>query len=650
MSGNLKLAVRNVRRQFENYLIYFLTVALTVALLFAVNNVFFGKELAQHIDMTSDFKNGMKALIVLIALIVSFVLGYATSFMLKLRKREFGTYLTLGMSRNNLLAIFLAETLVICVTALGVGIFFGLFIYQGFMAVIMRFMDMEFLISSYSVRGLVFTIVLVAAIFLLACGASAFYLKKVRIYQLVYQEKKVARASRVPFLWFLLALVSFGLIVYSCFAFENEIEQVFADREASSAFVEIFSVFACGVVVFHISISKSVVSLLLKRRRLRAKGTNTFVLRQLSGALGTNALMIGLLAVLLTFAVIGVNVSFVQRASELALLDRDYPFDLLCCQEDAQYNKKPDQAVLREAEQIVQKHTAVTQTFSYPIYRSGASDLYGYTKWSGAGYEGLMDSYMTESDFNAVMTFLGKEPITLDGEFYIVANNAAAAQAAWQEAVLNRNGRKYRIKGVREDVPVLHYVYFYAVIPDEAAKGMELETFYTAYRFSNTNFHAPDLNEQLDELEGKNEYCNFLLREYGRYERNSVAAILTVGALFVALVFLMLAMAVLALKTLSGIAQDREKYRILFQLGAGERQRCRALFRQTSCFFFLPFSGAVLVSIPTGWICGKVVILGGTGVLAAETYVTAAVVALVMAAVGIVYYMLTYLIAKRTVI
>ncbi len=108
MSGNLKLAVRNVRRQFENYLIYFLTVALTVALLFAVNNVFFGKELAQHIDMTSDFKNGMKALIVLIALIVSFVLGYATSFMLKLRKREFGTYLTLGMSRNNLLAIFLA--------------------------------------------------------------------------------------------------------------------------------------------------------------------------------------------------------------------------------------------------------------------------------------------------------------------------------------------------------------------------------------------------------------------------------------------------------------------------------------------------------------------------------------------------------------
>ena len=31
-----KLAVRNVKRQFGNYLIYFMTVALTVALLFAI--------------------------------------------------------------------------------------------------------------------------------------------------------------------------------------------------------------------------------------------------------------------------------------------------------------------------------------------------------------------------------------------------------------------------------------------------------------------------------------------------------------------------------------------------------------------------------------------------------------------------------------
>ena len=34
-----KLALRNVRRQIRNYLIYFVTVSLSIALLFAVNNL-----------------------------------------------------------------------------------------------------------------------------------------------------------------------------------------------------------------------------------------------------------------------------------------------------------------------------------------------------------------------------------------------------------------------------------------------------------------------------------------------------------------------------------------------------------------------------------------------------------------------------------
>ena len=40
-----KLAARNVKRQIGNYLIYFITVSLTVALMFAINNVIFEEQL-----------------------------------------------------------------------------------------------------------------------------------------------------------------------------------------------------------------------------------------------------------------------------------------------------------------------------------------------------------------------------------------------------------------------------------------------------------------------------------------------------------------------------------------------------------------------------------------------------------------------------
>ncbi len=107
----------------------------------------------------------MIGIVIFISAIVAFVLSYATSFMLKLRKREFGTYLTLGMTRRNILIIFLSETSIIGLLALGMGLVIGLFIYQGLSALMMRLLEMKFTLSVYSPAGLMLTIGLVAGIF-----------------------------------------------------------------------------------------------------------------------------------------------------------------------------------------------------------------------------------------------------------------------------------------------------------------------------------------------------------------------------------------------------------------------------------------------------------------------------------------------------
>jgi len=46
----VKLAFRNVRRQLGNYLIYFITVSITVALMFAVNNVIYSPQMLQRAE------------------------------------------------------------------------------------------------------------------------------------------------------------------------------------------------------------------------------------------------------------------------------------------------------------------------------------------------------------------------------------------------------------------------------------------------------------------------------------------------------------------------------------------------------------------------------------------------------------------------
>lgn len=653
-----RLALRNVKRQIGNYLIYFMTVSLTVALLFAVNNIIFSEQIANYAEMMSEFKTGLIGVVVFISLIVAFVLGYATSFMLKLRKREFGTYLTLGMTRKNILLIFISETMVICLIALGIGIVLGLFIYQGLMAVMMHLMEMEFTFQTYSVNGLIFTVILVVGMFMLASAASAFYLKKVSIYDLIHGDKIIEKSVGHPKSWFVVTVVSFVGMVGSCIAFNKGVENIILEGASANYALLVVFIFAAAVILFHIGLARSVVYVLLNQKQFCSRGTNTFVLRQLSGTLGANSVMIGLIAFLLTFTVIGSNVSFLQKATVRAALNQEYPYDIIYCDNIYEERIRSQELSLSEAEKIIETYKTIEKKIPYSLYTTGSNDVYAYTKWSGDGYEGLKDSFMSESDFNAICEPLGYEPIALKDEFLIVANLPEVVQNNWNDAKFQWNGTTYRFKEASIDYPRFCMLYFFIVVPDKAIETMTENTRYMAYTLNAGKYDAPELRNKLSYqitetvMGEKKSYkrCDFMFREFGRQEQNSGTAILVVGALFIASVFLFMAMAVLALKTLSGISEDRKRYQILFRLGQGEAEQRKTLFRQTFSFFLMPFVIPLVMSIPVAVICRHIININGMEELSAEIYTIAGAIAFVMALIYILYYTATYLIAQKSIV
>lgn len=369
-----KLALRNVKRQVGNYLIYFMTVSFTVAMLFAISNVIFSENLTAFI-LATDLKQGLIGAVVFICTIVAFVLSYATSFMLKLRKREFGTYLTLGMTRKNILTIFISETVIICIGALAIGIVLGLFIYQGLMALMMNLLEMEFAIASYTVKGLVLTICLVLGIFLLASVASAAYLKRVSIYNLLHGDKKVEKAVKHPWIWFVVTAIAFILMVVSVILFDVDLKNIVMTGESSWTMISLL-VFAVSVIVFHVGLAKSLIYVLLKRKKMCAKGTNTFVLRQLSGSLSSNSLMMGCLAFLLTFTVIGANFSFLQKASQEEQLNNIYPYDIMYTNNTGTESESDNSIPSEKAEKIIEKYVEINNKYPFSVYTSGSSEFF----------------------------------------------------------------------------------------------------------------------------------------------------------------------------------------------------------------------------------------------------------------------------------
>lgn len=654
-----KLALRNVRRQMGSYLIYFMTVALTVALLFAVNNVIFSAELAAYSSIFPELKTALMGIIIFISLIVAFVLSYATSFMLKLRKREFGTYLTLGMTRGNILTLFTSETMLICLIALGTGLALGLVIYQGLMAIVLYLLETDFAIAAYSPGGILFTIVLVVGIFILSSLTSALYLRRVSIYDLIHGEKKVEKSIKHPGIWLVITVVSLALMAAACFSFWEEMKAAMTKgTDAYGIFPPLFT-FAVCVILFHMGIARSAVYLLLHRRGIRSRGTNTFVLRQLSGNLGSNSVMIGFLAFLLAFAVIGINISFDQKSTQEYTLNQMYPYDALYEKYKIPYGDTVEgQLSQEEAEEILEQYVTIKQKIPYTFYDSGGSDLYQHTRWFGEGYEMLTDSFMAESDFNALVTPLGYEPVELREEFVVVSNISEVNAIDWSGTEFSWAGVTYHYKDILTDYPCFGYIYFYTVVPDEAVETMEPYARGVAYDFGEERYEPDELEKALNYTvtetymgEQVTEECNdFRFRERGRLEENSQNAILVIGALFAGSVFLFMAMAILALKTLSSLSGDKEKYQILFRLGAGEREQSKALFRQTFSFFLVPFVIPLFMGIPTAVICGNLVRLNGMNMGAFQFFSIAAAIALVMTLIYLLYYTATYLIAKRVVV
>lgn len=655
-----KLALRNVKRQIGNYLIYFITVSLTVSFMFAVNNLVFSEELQQLADKVSGLTQALVTFTVFLSIIIAFVLSYASAFMLKLRKREFGTYLTLGMTRGNLLRIFIMETLILGAAALCTGIVLGLFVYQGIIAMVTAIMDMPSVFASYSTGGLTLTAGLVGGMFLLSSIGSARYLKRASIYKLLHGARKVEKTVRFPFLWLICAILSLYALASAIVVLYNTLEEaVLSGQDTMGKMVVCIAVVAVSIVLFHVGFSRSTVFLFLKNRDFCARGTNSFVLRQLSGKLKSNSLMLGFVAFLTAFAVITANTAFMVKTQANAYLEKNFPYDITggvyYDVPGSEYTTATSGLSLAEGRRIIEEQVGIERELPFKVYTTGNSYIHSFTDWES----NPLDSYISLSDFNRLYGYMLEKPLSLEpGSFVIAMDSRRAQRPDFEGASINLNGMDYKLGDVVYGMPMLVYSFFLAVVPDEALEGLPIMADGIAYDVKNKQYDGDKLYKALSTTitqssEGSTynySYSDYRIKEYIKVSQLSSTAVVLVGLLYTGIVLLLLAMAVLALKSLTGLSEDRERYELLSRLGADEASLGRTLFRQTASFFFLPFAVPVLMCIPMGMVCTHIMELANLGEYMVQIILLACGSAVVFAAIYLLYFAATLFMARRNVL
>lgn len=634
----VKLAFRNVRRQIRNYLIYFVTVALSIAMMFAVNNLCYSPQIRSLADAASDVKTMFNTVTVLCCLVTALVLSYATGFMLKLRKKEFGMYLTLGMTRRNIQTLFACETGLLSGLALAVGMAAGLVIYQFLAALFAYILDIAFTISSYSMKGILLTIAVSLGLFVLSTLASLRYLKTVTVSELLKEDAVETIETHSGFWCVLSLLTTVGLVAVLIVTYRSLMAAFHSD--GGLILLLWLALDLVMIFLFHFTGSKALTGLLLHSHRLKNSGTNAVVLRGLSEKITVNALLLGALATLLVFAVCMCNVAFGDKIFTGYSVKKDCPYDVM-----AMFDLSEEHGIsMEEGRAIVERYSPITRQTDYRLYSMEDDALSRHIRSYG---KDLTDKFMPLTQFNALLTDCGYDPISLGQEVLLVKLSEEIDWVDSSEQSITLNGITYPCTRSATNYPEFTKEWFYFVIPDEALTGMPVSDIITGYTLKNPRIQAQALVDDLtfyrQTEDGLREARDFRVQEYYRLYLNANTGTLIIGTLYVSTVFVCMALAILSIKTLSTLDDQRKRYAILYRLGADASMQKAALFKEIGAFFLLPYTLPLLMTVPLGMLFGEIYqIWNFSGLTGQKAMETALLISLVLTGIYTLYFFITY--------
>src|SRR5574344_235079 len=128
------LSFKNIKKSLKDYSIYFFTLVVAVSIFYMFNSLDSQTAMLKMNESRYEIVQSLIMILgyvsVFISVILGFLIVYSNNFLIKRRKKEFGLYLTLGMSKRKVSMIFVLETFIVGIVSLGVGLLIGVGLSQ----------------------------------------------------------------------------------------------------------------------------------------------------------------------------------------------------------------------------------------------------------------------------------------------------------------------------------------------------------------------------------------------------------------------------------------------------------------------------------------------------------------------------------------
>ncbi|MFJ7983526.1 FtsX-like permease family protein [Lysinibacillus xylanilyticus] len=577
------LAKKNIKGNINNYLLYFLSMVVCIIIFYTFNSLLYIPEIqntVKNLDSTMS-----QTSFILIGFIIVFI-GYSNALFTKKRKKEVGLYSLLGVKKKTIGRMLFVENIIIGAMTLLTGLVLGIILSRLSTMLLLKLLGAPIEVSfSIPLEAILTTTFIFTVITIFTSVQSYLLIYRFQLSELFHAEKK---GEKVPKASLLSAALAFVLLTSSYWLMFNGMAMLAIPL----------------VVIGTYLLFRSLTVYLLKRaQKKKAKyynGINIIGTSHLLYRVRGNAMMLTIIALLITGAIPYIQVGFFEYAMTEKDAQNSAPFSYIYLSKDEAIDQQINHVIAND------KNHPITEQLDIPII-----SVEGSTTAPFQDNDNLSINLMAEQTYHQVKKTLDLGDIpSLSGEQaiaikYFIHQPDADFKGHDIEIPLPQGKQtltleKLEKKSVRlSDGQELLYLVVDDKMFNKMAEHFPLIT-YKAYEVENEKT-TKETSNTLQKLSDENMQ---LMTYYDKYTSlKAFTGMKTFIVSSLALVLLAATGSIIYFKQISEAHADQNRYEILRKIGVSKKEVRSTIAKQTLFVFILPLligilnGGMLLLSI-----------------------------------------------------
>lgn len=315
-----KLSLTGLKNRFKDYIVLFsgLVVASMIFYMFltiTINPSF----IANDVTASTNYLNFIFGFGIVLLVIITFVyLIYANSFLLSMRKHDYGMFMSLGAKSSRIGLLIFCETLITGVLATALGIVLGF----GLTAIVSRLLitRLDLIITHFQVilpKAIMWTFIFFIAMFFFGAIKNVRKLVRTPVISLLKEDQKPVKLSHHPVGQSVEAILGLLLLAAGYYIMNLPASMVFVIIPSA-----LFTIVTGSYFVFN-SLFSALISFLIKRKSFAYHNIRMFTLGQLKFRLHDYTRILTVISLLFALALgaitVGLNFNTLKEQAKKSI-------------------------------------------------------------------------------------------------------------------------------------------------------------------------------------------------------------------------------------------------------------------------------------------------------------------------------------------